>query len=237
VRLNNRGANGVGACDALTDMQTLIDRVVPYMSPRLRPTLTYQQPGSESVRSMVLRGADWPVAWSNPKYPSLPLQWVCPSGEIYSGDADDTICDLISPAASVEAGRTYDLVFDRVYPPSAPVGGRIITNVGNAAAHWVITIFGAVTNPFATINGRQLIFNRNGGLVVNAGQSVVIDSRERTVLFNGDPASSRYDRTNFDQWTWDQMRLAPGENTIVFGGTALGGTAAMQICYRPTWLA
>lgn len=234
LALNNRGASCGGAA---SDMQTLIDQVVPYMSPRLRPSLTYQLPGAPEARSMIVRGESWPVALDGPKYPTLPLQWVCPTGEIFSGAAGEQNCETIVPSADTEQGRTYDLVFDRSYPASAQIGGRIIHNTGNATAHWTLTLFGVATNPTFTINGVLVAFNRNGGLTLNIGQNVVIDTRTRTILLNGDPASSRYDRTNYDQWSWDQLRLVPGDNTVVFGGTSLGLTATAQLCWRPTWMA
>lgn len=236
LRLNNRG-NGLCDPGGSTDMQTLIDRVVPYMSPRRRPTLTYQLPGAPLPRSMTVRGESWPVAIDGPKYPTLPLQWVNPTGEIFSGGAGEQNCETIVPSSDTEQGRTYDLVPSRTYPASAQIGGRIIKNTGNAPAHWTLTLYGVVTNPTFTINGVLVSFARNGGLQLNVGQNVVIDTRTRTILLNGDPASSRYDRTNFDQWSWDQLRLLPGDNTVVFGGTNLGVTAAAQLCWRPTWMA
>lgn len=227
-------------CGSDLDLQALIDRIVPYMSPSRRPTLRWQLPGSDSVRAMTVRGADWPFTLDGPKFPTAAFQWVCPSGEIMDGSADALHCETIKPGTDVELGRTYDETYvdggRGPYPPQDPIGSRTIHNPGTAPANWVLTIFGAVTNPIFTINDVQMAFTNNGGLVVPAGQSVVIDSREHTVWLNNVPANSRYDRLNYTAWTWDQLLLRPGDNTVRFDGTALGATASAQLCYTPTFL-
>jgi len=230
-RLNNRGR--IPGCSGAIDMQTLLDFVLPYMSPRLRPTLSYQLPGSPTSRSMVVRGESWPVGIDGPKYPTLPLQFVCPSGEIFSGDEGDVDCVTITPATEVEAGRTYDLTFDRQYPAAQPLGGRLVQVEGSTSAHWNAKLYGAVTDPTLAVNGVRIQFT---GVVVAVGDYLEIDTRTRTILLNGDPSASRYAQTNFTEWNWDQLRLHPGENTIFFGGTNLSATASALVCWRPTWL-
>lgn len=240
-RLNNRGRRTYGACSVpgqpSWEMQQLIDAVVPYMSPRLRPTLSYQLPGSTAIRSMTVRGESWPVAIEGPKYPVLPLQFVNVSGEIFSGQAGDEECLTIEPAGDVETGREYDLDFDRSYPPGASIGARIVTVDGTAPAHWRMTVFGAATDPEIVVNDQTIRFDQNGGLTLTAGNSVVIDTRDRTILLNGDPAFSEYDKTNYDEWTWDELRFNPGENTVRFSGDSLGVSATLIACWKPTWLA
>jgi hypothetical protein len=221
------------------DMQTLIDRVIPYMSPRRRPLLAWQLPGSNETRGMVVRGESWPFTLDGPKYPTIGLQWVCPSGEITGGNLDP-LCTLITPGADVELGRAYPEDYadgGRSYPFSGTIGQRLIENPGNGWANWTLTIFGAATGPRFTINGSTIEFDRGGNLVVGAGSSVVLDSRERTILLNNDPANSVYYKTNYDEWSWDELRLRPGTNQIRFDGFSLGPTATAQLCFRPTYLA
>lgn len=227
-------------CNPGSDMQSLIDAVTPYMSPRRRPTLTWQLPGSESARSMVVRGESWPYTIASPKHPGIGLQWVCPSGEIHAGGDEAEHCETIIPASDVEAGRLYNENYADggrgPYPPSAPLGGRIIVNPGNAAAHWEATIFGLVTNPIITINGTSMKFDRNGGLHLAGGSSVVINTRNRTILLNGDPDDSRYDKVNYGEWAWSDLLLVPGVNEVRFGGSVLSPQATIVLCYLPTYL-
>jgi hypothetical protein len=239
VTLTLRLATG-GSCAPGQDMQSLIDAVTPYMSPRRRPTLTYQLPGAEGSRSMTLRGESWPFTLAGPKHPGLGLQWVCPTGEIYAGGDDAEHCETIIPASDVEAGRLYNENYADggrgPYPPSAPLGGRIIINPGNAPAHWEATIFGLVTNPSLMINGTAMTFDRNGGLHLAGGSSVVVNTRERTILLNGDPDDSRYDRVNYGEWAWSQLLLVPGRNEVRFDADVLSPQATIVLCYTPTYL-
>jgi hypothetical protein len=234
LRLRNHSACDPGGSKS---MQDLIDTILPYMSPRRRPLLIWKLPGSDQTRGAYVRGSSWPVAVEGPKFPVLPLQWVVPDGELVDlSGGIDPLCVDISPSTDTEAGRTYDLHFDRSYPAGQPIGGRLVTNPGNLTTHWELTIFGGCTNPFFQINDHTMEFDRNGGLVLLGGQSVVIDSRARTILFNGEPGQSRYDRVNYMEWTWDDLLLRPGQNIVRYGAAVLSLQSAGRLCYRPAYL-
>ena len=229
----------LGACsgsDPNPSMQTLIDRLTPYMSPRRRPVLTWQLPGSDELRAAVVRGVNWGWSVDGPKAQVIAPQWVVPSGEILLGGVDALHCENIRPSVDVEAGRTYDLVFDRSYPPSDPIGGRTIVNSGTAPTHWVLTFYGPVVNPRFTINGVVFKTDRSGGVTLTAGQTLVVNTRNRTVLFNGVSGSSRYQNTNFDEWGWDDLLLKPGPNIVRFDGTGITAQTAAELCFIPSYL-
>ena len=240
ITVSIRMKHGSSCAADAGDLQEMIDALVPYMSPRVRPTITWQLPGSADSRAAVVRGDSWPFILGGPKHQAIVLQWVCPSGEIFAGGDTAQHCETIQPGTDTEKGRTYDESYADggrgPYPPSPPIGARTILNPGNATAHWEATIFGAVTNPILTINGTAISFIRNGGLVLAAGQTVVINTRERTILRNGNPIDSAYDRVNYEAWSWGDIKLKPGPNTIRFDGTALGTSATVIICYTPTYL-
>ena len=220
----------------LPSMQNLIDALAPYMTPRRRPTLTWQLPGSDELRAAVVRGVNWGYTIEGPKAQGIAPQWVVPSGEILAGGADALHCTTIRPSVDVEAGRTYDLTFDRSYPPSDALGGRTIVNPGTAPTHWTLTFFGPVTNPKFTINGVAFKTDRLGGVVLLSGQTLVVDTRTRTVLFNGLPTSSRYQNTNYDEWNWDDLMLQPGTNVIRFDGTSITAQTSANFCYTPSYI-
>jgi len=147
------------------------------------------------------------------------------------GLPDGSADDQYGPYFTNAAGEV-----ERQYPPTQPIGGRLITNVGNAPAHWTLSIFGQAVNPSWTINGNDITFNRNGGLTLAGGQSVVIDTRTRSILLNGTPGDSAYDRVNYDEWAWSNLLLRPGRNIVLFGGENLSENATATFCYRPTFL-
>lgn len=220
-------------CDDVS-MQSLLDQLIPYTVIRRRPIMRWSLPGSGGVeREIMLRGDSAPIVVDGPKHRAIVCQFVAPEGEITT--AGPMICQTIAPAEDVELGRTYDLTFDRDYPVSSAIGDRLVTVDGNERAHWHAAIFGIVTNPYLLINGVRVEWSNNGGLDLTAGNSLVVDTREKTMYFNEDPASPRFDRVNFTDWQWPDILLRPGVNTIRFGGAALGAGASMNFCYKPTW--
>lgn len=228
-------------------LQTLLDRLTPYVSPRRRPTFIWTLPGSETERrALVVRGVDAPFVLERPKFPPVVCQWVAPEGLITSVEAT---CEWIQPSSDDVPGRTYDecaLVpspdrveattttgrcYDRIYPPAKPRGGRNIVNAGNEVAEWTAAIFGPITNPTMTVNGIVVTVATTLAL----GESVVIDTRERTILRNGDPTQSLYGLSNYQAWSWDQLRLRPGENNIRYSGTAITAETSAAFCWYDTW--
>lgn len=220
------------ACGAVT-IQGLLDELLPYMSPRRRPTLTWALPGTESeLRSAIVRGVAHPVVVERAKHIAIALSFVVPSGEVVT-PAVSTLA--IDPTTDTELGRTYDLTFPRVYPASSGIGDRLATNTGNAPAHWRATLSGICTNPTFTVNGITINFNANGGLALPAGGTVMIDTRERTIRYADDPAQSKYANTNFSAWAWDDLLLEPGTNTVRFSAASLGVGARAELSWYATW--
>jgi hypothetical protein len=178
---------------------------------------------------MVVRGEPPTVDVQAPKHPPLVLQFTSEDGTIVSPDLE---CITIEPAVDVEEGRDYNLTFNRSYPPTAAIGDRTVVQAGNAAADWTATIFGQATEPYLRING---IFVNWTGLELPPGSAILIDTRQRTMNLNGVAADSVYQFSNFQQWSWDDLRLKPGSNRVRLGATSLGISAIMQMCWYPTW--
>ena len=228
---------GCSGASGLPTMQLLIDQLTPYMTPRRRPTLTWSLPGSDSdLRAAVVRGVNWGYTVDGPKAMGIAPQWVVPTGEILAGGSDALHCTSIRPSVDVEAGRTYDEIYDRTYPPSDALGGRTVINSGTAPTHWTLTFYGPVIDPRFTINGAQFKTDRLGGVVLALGQTLVVDTRTRTVLFNGLPGSSRYQHTNFDEWGWDDLMLQPGTNIVRFDGGSITEQSSAELCFTPAYI-
>jgi hypothetical protein len=215
------------------DPQETVDRLMPYLSPRYRPRLHWTIPGSEQERSALVRGQDAPLQIAGRTAHVVTASWVAPNGVLESAEEQ---CEIINPGSDTEDGRRYDLVFDRVYPPSLGIGDRLVVNEGTAVAEWTATIFGPCVNPALIINGVPIRFDRSGGLELTGGTSVTIDSRQRTILLNNDPTQSRYEFVNFTDWAWDDVRLRPGENIVRFEGDVLDAGSQVQFCWRSAWL-
>lgn len=229
-------------------MQTLLDRLTPYVSPRRRPMISWSLPGSETERrALVVRGVEAPFVLEREKYAPVVCQWVAPDGLVVSAEqtcqeitpAVDTVdgrrydeCPLVPSPDRVEATTTTGRCYDRTYPPAEPRGGRIVTTTGTEVAEWTGLFYGPVSNPVFTINGIEVRVQPVDLLV---GEYLQIDTRTRTMLRNGDPTKSLYGLSNYQEWTWDSIRLRPGDNEIRFSGLVTAPETSGVVCWRDTW--
>jgi hypothetical protein len=215
--------------------QSLVDLLMPFVSPRRRPTLTWSLPGSATdFRQLTLRGVDAPLVIERPRYTIITVSWVSEQACMVDPIEQCLSVDPNDPAD--EIGREYDLDFDRDYVGIVPVGGVLVPNSGTCLASWTITLTASMVDPIVTVNGVQMAFTQNGGLTLVTGQTLVIDQQERTVLLNNDPNESRYDRLNFEDWNWDDLALQPGPNIVRLQGSGFTSTSLMTICWRSAWL-
>lgn len=226
-----------GGCDPKGTSQELIDQVMAYMSPRRRPRLVWSlQRDINEMRSTVVRGFDAPVLIDAYAYPTVVFQFVS-SGSFL--EAPEETCFIANPdIPATETGRDYDLTFDRTYSPGGPTDSIFVVNPGTVPADWTGTILASANQPNIVVNGYPISFNANGGVNLIAGQTLNIDTKERTILLNNDVQESRYDRVNFEEWTWDEVLLQPGLNVIRFNGTGawFDINTRLQICTRGAFL-
>lgn len=121
------------------------------------------------------------------------------------------------------AGAAAPFVFG-----SGGSGGTLdCTNAGTYETPYVVTFTGPIVAPTLehSVQGRALVFT--GTLA--AGETLVVDSRARTVLLNG--TASRYSwLATSSQW----FTLEPGANALRFSGAS--GTGTCSVSYAPAWL-
>ena len=108
---------------------------------------------------------------------------------------------------------------------AVPTGGTV-TNNGNRPTPAIMTIAGPIDNP--------IIVNDTVGAALNflisigAGETLVIDLANKTVLLNG--VTNRRSALIAPNWFY----LEPGGNFIRFGGTT-GGAPTLTIQFRSAW--
>jgi hypothetical protein len=229
--LGQRAVTATLRIASATATQAAIDAVMPFMSPRRRPTLTWALAGSPTdYRTLVLRGVDAPIVINGPSYQLLVCSWVSTDSFVLGVTEH---CE--SATASSDDGRTYDLTFDRTYTGVLASSSFYAINSGSAPAHWRATITAIATDPTIRVNGVAMDFDQNGGVTLTGSQTLVIDTKARTILLNNDPATPRYDRTNFTDWTWDDLLLQPGQNLVEFF-TDTSDTGTLTMCWYDTYL-
>lgn len=214
-----------------TATQAALDAIMPFMSPRRRPILTYALAGNPTaLRAMELRGVDAPVVIDGPSYQRLVCSWV--STDPFVQGINER-CVLFEAGATT--GRTYNLVFDRIYSSSGSTSTGSVVNLGNAPAHWTATLTATTTDPAIRINGVDMTFDQNGGVSLIGAQTLNIDTRNRTILLNNNPLTPAYNRTNFFDWTWDDLLLQPGSNLVQYILDP-GDDSTLTICYYDHWI-
>jgi hypothetical protein len=214
-----------------TATQAAIDAIMPFMSPRNRPTLTWALAGSPgNLRSLELRGVDAPVVIDGPSYQRIVCSWVSTEAYLRGGDEHCVTVDALPTE-----GRTYDLTFDRVYTSLGPVVSFNAFNAGTAPARWRAIITADVVNPRVIINGVPMTFNQNGGVTLTGTDELFIDTGLRRVEVSPFPLTPVYDRLNFYDWRWDDLLLQPGNNLIEFG-VSTGDDSSLTFCWFDSWL-
>lgn len=112
--------------------------------------------------------------------------------------------------------------------PSGLTNSVNITNAGNYKAPWRVSFVGPALNPVITNTtlGRAIRITAN----ITAAQTVVVDSKTRTITINGVETYSAF--SNDNEW-W---HLAPGINSIQVTRGATGAQADFNFFWRGVWM-
>lgn len=207
----------------------VLDRLRAFLHPRLRPFLVYVTEEGGAERRIRLRSSEHASPIIRPSSGTFSIGWRGPDG-VQELELETVGSAPANPA--VEPGISFDFGFPLVFPASSPIGSVAVVNEGNADAYPLIQLFGPCTNPRienATTDERMLF-----DLELGEGDYLEIDTRERTIVFDGNPASSSYDDLDFALSSW--ISLAPGENLLRYYPEAYDEGAEAVIRFRSAWL-
>lgn len=142
--------------------------------------------------------------------------------------------ELSADAALVEASGGLSFPATAPFTFGAGSTGNVIiaTNPGTAPAPWTATLTGPITNP-RVVNestGALLELSAGGGLDLLVGQTLELDSAQRSILLNGE--ASRYDRLSRASRWWS----LPPESSTTFRLAGLAGSGAMTVRWRGAYL-
>lgn len=214
-----------------TATQAALDRIIPFVSPRERPVLTWSLAGSPTeVRSLTLRGVDAPIVIDGPSYQRIVVSFVSTESYVRGG-----VEECVAAIASPSEGRTYDLTFDRIYSSVSPIVTFNAFNRGTAPAPWRAVINADATDPIVRVNGIPMSFDQNGGVVLTGTDQLFIDVANRSVDVSPFPLTTVYDRVNFFDWRWDDLMLLPGNNIIELE-VSPGDDSLMTFCWFDAYL-
>ena len=214
---------------ALGDRRASFEELSKFLRPSTRPILFYTVDGTERRLRLRPNGRSSSFVGS-PNSQEFLAQWVAPDGVIEAAVASVAVAQASSGG---EAGRTYDLTFDRVYAATSPVGSVTAVNAGTASAQdFVISLFGPCTNPrFENLTtGQQIRFVTT----LTAGQFLEINVRDRTVRLNGLVAQNRYNTLDFATSQW--FDLPPGESLLRYRPDTITAGAFARVGFRSSWI-
>ena len=205
-----------------------------FLSPQFRSSMAIE-PDDETKLVTTVRGAAMsaPVTIEDlgANVRRMQAQWVAPLGILESFDQRSAISYAAGSVSA--AGRTYDLTFNRDYPDAPPAGSVVVTSAGTANAYPILRVYGPCTGPVLehTDLGRMMDFP---ALTIAAGDFLEIDTRAKTIRYNGNADDSRYGELDFatSAWFW----LTPGTQRIRFVPDTFTTPSQVQITWRDAWV-
>jgi hypothetical protein len=104
-----------------------------------------------------------------------------------------------------------------------------VANNGSATSWPILQLTGPGTNPTIRnyTTGQQIAF----GVTLGSTDTLLIDTFNRTILLNGQPAYQTLDFANTDWWG-----LAPGDNRLLLSFSDFNAGANMSIQWRDAWI-
>lgn len=181
--------------------------------------------GRQYVLNTNIDELDMPIIRSQRQAP-FTLTLIAPDPTIYDNSAGGLVTVPLQPVGG--GGVIWPITWNPVKwrPGNLP---QTVTNTGNVAVFPIITLIGKATNPtiYNDTTGQFIQFT---GITTTAGDVLVIDMLNRTVLLNGGPVLT-YVTTTSSWWP-----LLPGGNAIRLttgsGSDTVTGTVAYRSGYR-----
>lgn len=237
------GASAVSLSMTLLDnTRATLDELRTYCSPRARPYLYVTDTEWATQRRIKLRidQQSAPIEKSMGLLRNVQVQWRAPEGVWEDADITETTMYADDPNAlgllvdDTLGVTSDDLVGVTVLAGASGAAGLTVT--GTFDGQWIARLYGPCTGPKLILDptGEAITFLNNFTII--QGSYVEVNSRDRTVFADGNPAVSRLNKLDFAQTTWWRLP-ANALNSIRY--TAVSGvTAATQavILWRNTWL-
>ena len=196
---------------------------MPHGTPR-HNTPRRARPLISASLGVFLDGLDMPIG-RTPSMCHFKLSLVAPDPNIYDNSAGGALTASLSRQSA--GGVTWPITWPITWTGAgAPT---VIANSGNIVVYPTVTLTGVMTNPTITNSTVGQFFTLQG-LTTVAGDVVVIDMLNRTVLLNG--GSVLPYMTSASNW----LPLLPGNNSMILSTTGssdtVTGTLSWQAAYR-----
>jgi hypothetical protein len=209
--------------------QQVLDRLRRFCVPNVRPTLTIASKG-EQPRKITLRADAHSAPFLHPAGAHFTVAWASADPRFYELEERNL---TVLPPMPLDAGRTYDLRFDRTYPPAYGGSGvQTVPSYGHVDTWPTFRFYGPMTNPALTNldTGEVLAFT----IDIADRDYLVADTAERAVYLNDDPGADRFANVDVARTTWFPLRS--GFNRLRLTGSAYATPAQTRITWTDAYL-
>jgi hypothetical protein len=227
---SQRIVNLVGTCFPVGNQSRSIawERLAPFLAPGLRCTISYAIDVDVGPRmltnvrlSSVSRTQDSPITYA------FQLQF---AADPIAQAVTSTKADIVSLSGG--AGRTYPRKYGLMYP--SKYGNVAVYSAGILSAWPTYTIYGATNNPtiaLTDVDGEPLQ-QINLNMSIPGGQSVVINSKARSIIMNGN--QDVYSKLDLTQSSWGAIR--PGTNFLKYTASSLSVASHCAVEWHDSFL-
>jgi hypothetical protein len=225
ITMSGKIINAVDATDRNTKL-TNLEKATNAM--RGDSKLVWTPDGGEQVFMNVRR--QQPLRVTGGWIKDFQISLVSADPRIYSTTLYSTTVGAAS--ASGAGGFSFPMAFPINFGAAAVTGQILAENRGNALTYPVLTINGPGTNPSvynATTNQTiALIYT------LAAGESMVIDTLNRTVLLNGVAVNNKYGAVDFLNTSWWGMVSGINDLRLIYYSYSTG--ASLRVDWRDAWI-
>jgi hypothetical protein len=208
---------------------TALESLAPILDVSQRFYAYVQRPGwSGERRALVRVGTFTCPPGVNRK---AQIGWVAPAGLL-----EDSLLQsvVLNPQASASGGFAVPMQVPLVISGGLVAGASLVNVGGTAPAPPLIDIYGPCSDPLVRCvdTGEQLVFT---GLSIADGDFLHIDVENRTILLNGDPSQSRYNRLDVANSSWWSLPARSGVQ-VVFSPNTPSGNCQAVLAWRSRYI-
>lgn len=227
----------------LKPLDDIVASFGPYMNPGVRPELHYTLISDDyRERVITLRAANFASSMPSPVRRDMQLSWVAPDPVIRDADLKTATAWA---GSSSPPGRTYNLTFNRIYPPGsgAPVIAEIVS-LGDIPIPPRLMLYGPITGPVIEMQSQAgdgpfivgtIVFVPS--FTVGAGQWVDIDCLSHSAYLNSDSQQSVFNELDFSGLSWPLIYPTPYVNWLSLVGTTTSSISQVQALWQDSYLA
>jgi hypothetical protein len=208
---------------------------MPFMDPGARPELHYTKlSNAVGERVIGLRASGFASPMIPPHFREMQLSWVAPDPMLYGS----TLHSVTAwSGSSAGAGRTYSLIFPRVYPAGGGASSTAtISTDGDASIKPFLKIYGPISGALVgfAVSGAKVVFRSS--YIIDAGHWVDVDTERKTAYRDSDRNQPVLNQLDWSTTVWPVIPPLPTNDVMSLTGTNTSGVTQVQATWRDSYI-